>query len=151
MFFCQVVVPIKIKVKLYDVLRYALQNWNAWLCLSYITPNAWCCVTHLTKPITLRDTSHRTLTHVTCQGQEKPVPCEGGTFQEQTGETDCIPCPAGKFCNPEPGACVLYLIFPLISLHLILFLTFIKYCCPHDGDDHLMLFQNWLTFCNLLL
>ena len=106
---------------------------------------------YLTKPITLRDTSHRTLTHVTSQGQEKPVPCEGGTFQEQTGHTDCIPCPAGKFCNPEPGACVLYLTFPLISLHLILYLTFIKHCCPHNGDDYLMLFQSFSTLCNLLL
>ncbi|XP_063692807.1 zonadhesin-like [Bolinopsis microptera] len=34
------------------------------------------------------------------QGQDKPVPCEGGTFQEQTGQTECVECPAGKYCEP---------------------------------------------------
>lgn len=37
--------------------------------------------------------------HACVSGSYYPVPCSEGTYQHQTGQSICLSCPAGKYCD----------------------------------------------------
>nr|XP_047130962.1 uncharacterized protein LOC100202447 isoform X1 [Hydra vulgaris] len=42
--------------------------------------------------------------HYCPQGSESPVPCLNGTYQNQSAQDSCLPCPEGFYCNHEDNA-----------------------------------------------
>ena len=44
--------------------------------------------------------------HYCLEGSEAPAPCLNGTYQNQTAQDNCLPCPEGFYCNHEDNAAV---------------------------------------------